>query len=110
MPDVILAASRDASCVAMPNTRSRKKLHVAIVEGEVPATYWENSELVANAACDPQTMPLDMSLATRAAEVHESRRCRRRGCAARWPDYEARTNTGSSATARDGSVGSLPDQ
>lgn len=90
---VLLAASRDASCVDWPNTRSPKKIHVAIVTGELPATWWEERELIADASCDPQRMPLDMTVAGLAAEVPLSRRCQRRGCASRWPEYQERRAT-----------------
>lgn len=94
MADVLLAATRDASAVACPNTRTPKKAHVAIVEGELPATWWEEPELVANAACDPMTVPLDMTVASPADQIPESRRCRRPGCASRWPQYRARQDVG----------------
>ncbi len=84
--DQLLAASRDASVVAMPNTRSPKKVHVAVgVQPIGRSMLTGEMEYAGEAACDPGRMPLDMSVAGPAAETPSSRRCRRRGCAARWP-------------------------
>ena len=89
---VLLAASRDASVVNMPNTRSPKKVHVAVDVQPVGKSYLTGQmEYAGEAACDPGRMPLDMSVAGPAAEVPASRRCRRRGCAARWPELTPAT-------------------
>ncbi len=81
----LLAASRDASCIARPNTRSPKQVHVAVNVHVMPKTFWEGEQLTGDAACDPAGMPLDMSLSDPAETWPDRVRCRRRGCASRWP-------------------------
>jgi hypothetical protein len=96
MTDVILASSRDASCIAMPNTRGKKKVHVAVNVEMIGGTiYREPYAKAGDAACDPGAMPLDMSVASPAHEIHPERRCRRRGCASRWPEYQPPSDSGS---------------
>ncbi len=88
MGDPLLAASRDASVLDRPNVRGRKKAHVAVNVQELRSTYWEpNGSLMGDAACNPARAPLDMSVASEAADIHPDQRCQRPGCAARWPPY-----------------------
>lgn len=85
--DTPLASTRDAGVWGRPNVRSAKAVHVAVdleAIGRWPGT--SQDMLHAMAACDPGRMVLDMSLAGPADEVPERARCRRRGCASRWPD------------------------
>ena len=85
MSDALWAASRDASVWARPDTRSRKKVHVAINVTDIGRNQWGQNERHGEAACDPDRVVLDMSVASVAAEIPGDRRCRRPGCAARWP-------------------------
>lgn len=81
----LLAASRDASCWPRPNTRSSKVVHVAV--NVVPGSAHAGQDLGdwGEAACAPDRMPLDMSVAGPAVDVPVPARCRRPGCASRWP-------------------------
>ena len=86
MADQLLAASRDASVWDRPNTRTRKKMHVAVNVEALPGTWWDPHSAHGEAACDPGRMVLDMSVASPADSVPPERRCRRPGCVGRWPD------------------------
>jgi hypothetical protein len=82
------ASSRDASAVAMPDCYSPKKIHVAVrVKVLSSVGTWDGETLCAEAACDPERMPLDMNMSFEADEVPLNRRCRRPGCVRLWPDY-----------------------
>lgn len=81
IPDGVMAAVRDASSIPRPNTRTRKKIHVAVSVSPVGG-----GELWGEAACDPAGMPLDMGTSWSVADVPAHARCRRRGCASRWPN------------------------
>ena len=83
----LMAASRDASVVAMPNTRSPKKVHVAVNVHVLRGTFWEGEQLIGDAACNPGRAPLDMAVADKAETWPPGVRCLRRGCASRWPPY-----------------------
>ena len=85
MTDTLWAASRDASVLDRPNTRSRKQVHVAINVTDISKNWWGEVERYGEAACDPNRVVLDMSVASPAQMVPVERRCRRRGCASRWP-------------------------
>lgn len=98
MSDPIMAAPRDASVWARPNTRSKKVAHVAINVESVGSTFYEGEEFHGEAACDPSRVVLDMNMRSPAEDMPEDARCRRRGCASRWPAYRPRIGQASLAT------------
>lgn len=82
----LLAAPRDASCVARPNIRTPKQVHVAVNVAEMPGYYGEDPILIGDAACAPARMPLDMHLADRAERWPITVRCQRSACRSRWSE------------------------
>lgn len=98
MADPIMAAPRDASAYARPNTRSAKKAHIAVNVESIGTSFYGGEEFHGEAACAPSRTPLDMHAQGKAEEVPEHARCRRLGCASRWPGYKARPATGSSSS------------
>jgi hypothetical protein len=61
-------------------------MHVAVNVALIGRNQWGEMELHGEAACDPERVSLDLLVASPAAEAPVARRCRRRGCAARWPE------------------------
>ncbi len=86
----VLAAPRDASAWPCPNTRSPKRVHVAVNVEPLGNVCGFSGGLMGDAACDPGRMPLDMTLADPAEQWPVHVRCRRAGCAARWAEGASR--------------------
>lgn len=70
---IVMSARRDASFYARPNTRSAKVCHVVVGDSR--------------AACG---VPLLLDVEEDARDVPQPSRCRRRGCAERWPPVRAK--------------------
>jgi hypothetical protein len=91
--EILLASSRDAMAWDRPNTRTRKQVHVAVNVQNIGHAPGYSDAYAGEAACDPSRTPLDMSVASPAEDIPLERRCRRPGCAARWPAYKPRISS-----------------
>lgn len=78
-PTVFYSAPRDASAVERPNTRSVKRVHIALTENSAPAGSTDRALF---AACSGA--PLDEDGMWPAGRTVASVRCRRSACATRF--------------------------